>query len=120
MSVIPGALIVLLVAVFASQPGASLKNTANCNLDVAVKKCVKSGFLLQTLETDKLRLPTTLAEVNELCGQAKTGEECAKMFIDQCHDSFTEKQALGHTLEGVFRLFKRLCKTNAKKNGELN
>lgn len=100
--------------------GWALKKTAECDLKATVKKCIKSGFLLESIDKKEARLPSTIEQVNELCGRVDSGEQCAKNFIEQCSETSKEKRALDHSLEGAIRLVKRICKTNTKKSGRFS
>lgn len=98
--------------------GQALKQTADCQMEAAVKKCIKSGFLLERIDKKQKSLPTNMADMNELCGNVAEGEKCVSDFVQRCVDTDKERRALTHSIEGAVRLIKRVCRTKAKKNGK--
>lgn len=96
----------------------ALKEGAKCDLNGAIHRCVKSGILLQAeKDPSKVRLPSTVASLNQVCEELKGSETCASGYIEDCAANEREKRVLGHSLESGTRIFNRLCKTRKRKNG---
>ena len=93
----------------------ALKNEKDCDLKQAIDKCIKSDFLVESGDKKFKNLPKNENEMNTVCENVKKAEECTKDFIEKCADNDKEKRALDHSLEGMVRVVKRVCKTDAKK-----
>lgn len=105
---------------FVAHTGAALalKSDKDCDLKQAIDKCIKSDFLVESADKKFKNLPKNANEMNTVCENVKKAEECSKDFIDKCAENDKEKRALDHSLDGMVRVVKRVCKTDAKKNGE--
>jgi len=97
----------------------ALKSDKECDLKQAIDKCIKTELrdgLIESGDKKFKNLPKNANEMNTMCDNVKKAEECTKDFIDKCAENDKEKQALDHSLDGMVRVVKRVCKTDAKKN----
>ena len=93
----------------------ALKSDKDCDLKAAIEKCIKSDFQIESADKKLKSLPKNAEEMNSMCDNVKKGEECSKNFIEKCAEGDKEKKALDHSLDGMVRVVKRVCKTDEKK-----
>lgn len=91
----------------------ALKPDKDCKLKEGIDKCVKNEFLVE--KDGKKAMPRNNDEMNNMCDNVKKAEDCSKDFIEKCAENDKEKKALDNSLDGMIRVVKRVCKTDAKK-----
>lgn len=88
-----------------------LKNDPECDIKLAARNCIKTGFLVG----DNKAFPKNDDEMAQMCTNVQLGEECSKKFMDKCAENDKEKKILDTALDGAIRVMKRVCKTDTKK-----